>query len=179
MRRLLIALLATPLVAATPESSPADLERALAGHWAGTLGYKDYQSGDISKLEVKTEIRAGADGVTVVRVSEFDEGPGRAPAFITSASLYDPMAGTVSIATLRKGRRAELATDRLRVAAFADATHWTIVDEADSRDDDKPAKLRVTEMRDGDRLTATKEAMPEGATTFAFRNVTELTRTGN
>ena len=167
------------LAAAAPAPTAATLETGLAGHWTGTLGYRDYQSNTLFKLKMKSEIRVVGDGVSTVRVSEFDEGPGRTPAYITSASLYDPAAATVSTATLRKGRAAELAAERLRVAVYADATHWTVVAEEDGSDDDKPAKLRVTEVRDGDRLTATKEVMPVGAAVWAFRNVTELVRVGD
>lgn len=172
-------IIAAVLTAAAPAPTAVKLETGLAGQWAGTLGYRDYQSNTLFKLKVKTQIRVAGDGVSAVRVSEFDEGPGRTPAYITSASLYDPAAGTVSIATLRKGRVAELVTDRLRVNAYADAAHWTVVDEVDSVDDGKPAKLRVTQVRDGDRLTATKEVMPAGTSAWAFRNVTELVRVGD
>ena len=162
---------------ATP-SAPA-LELALAGHWTGTLGYRDYQSNTLFRLKVSTEVRAVGDGVTLVRVSEFDEGPGRTPAFITSASLYDPAASTVTTASLRKGRAVEAATETLRVAAYGDATHWTVIAEIDGKDDNTPARLRVTEIRDGTWLTATKEVMPMGTSAWAFRNVTELVRVGD
>jgi len=176
----LLALAAAPPPAA-PSAAPSApaLELTLAGHWTGTLGYRDYQSNTLFRLKVNTEIRAIGDGVTLVRISEFDEGPGRTPAFITSASLYDPAASTVTTAGLRKGRAVEAATEALRVAAYTDATHWTVIAETDGEDDNKPARLRVTEVRDGDKLTATKEVMPVGAAVWAFRNVTELVRVGD
>ena len=52
--------------------------------------------------------------------------------------------------------------------------------EADGSDDDKPARLRVTETRDGDALLAVKEVLPAAATDgkWRFRNQTRLTRAG-
>lgn len=162
--------------AAAPVPTAAELERGLAGNWRGTLGYRDYQTDKLFELAVETEIRAVPDGATVLRISRFDEGPRRDPVYIVTADLHDSAAGTVASTTLRKGRAAELGTHRLSVAKFTDVTHWTILEEEDGRDDDRPARLRVTEVRDGDRLTATKEVLPEGATSWAFRNVTKLER---
>ncbi len=179
MRLARLAMLGLLAIAAAPAPTPASLERALAGRWMGTLGYRDYQSNAVSELAVKTEIRALADEVTVLRTSEFDEGPRKSPVIIASASLHDPAASTVTTATLRKGRAVEVSTERLRVATYADATHWTVVGEEDGSDDNKPAKLRVTEVRDGDTLTATKEVMPQGTAAWAFRNLTKLSRIGD
>ena len=162
-----------------PVPTPVLLDTALAGHWAGTLGYRDYQTNALVKLKIKTAVRAVADGVTTIRASEFDEGSGRTPAFITNIALYDAAAATVSSVSARKGQPIEVSTDQLRVAEFTDATHWTIVAERDGSDNDKPAKLRTTERRNGDRLTATEDVMPAGTTAWAFRNVTELTRKGD
>lgn len=166
------------LTAAAPAPPPADLERALAGRWTGTLGYRDYQSNQLFTLKVDTEIRTLPDGATTIRVSTFDEGVRREPAVITSASLYDLKAGSVTVATLRKGRAVEVATTPLTVTAYADREHWTIVAEADGEDGDKPARLRTTEVRDGATLTATKEVRSAGAAEWRFRNVTTLSRVG-
>lgn len=171
-------LLAMPAIAAPAAAPPpAELERGLAGRWAGTLGYRDYQSDKLFELPVRSEITALPDGVTVLRVSTFDDGPKVGAVIITTASLHDPKAGTVTSASLRKGRTVETGTERLTVTAFTDATHWTVVAEEDGSDDDKPALLRVTEVRDGDTLTATKEVQPKaGDGRWQFRNVTKLTR---
>ncbi|KPF70894.1 hypothetical protein IP88_11230 [alpha proteobacterium AAP81b] len=179
MRPVLAACLALALAAAAPPPTPdaAALERGLAGRWAGTLSYRDYQSNKLEEIPLRTEITALPDGVTVLRVATFDDGPKVGDVTITTASLYDPKAGTVTSATLRKGNALETGTERLRVTAFTDATHWTIVAEEDGSDDDKPALLRVTEVRDGDTLTATKEVQPKpGDGKWQFRNRTLLRR---
>ncbi|GGE17902.1 hypothetical protein GCM10011529_25520 [Polymorphobacter glacialis] len=162
------------LIAAGPVPDAAALHAGLAGRWTGSLGYRDYQTDKMSEIAVKTEIRALPDGVTVLRISEFDDGPRVGAVFITTASLHDSKAGTVSSATLRKGNSVEIETETLAVTAYVDAAHWTIVAEADGSDDDKPARLRVTEVRDGLLLTATKDVQPKGTATWAFRNRTLL-----
>ena len=178
--RLVLALLAVPIAtgaAAAPPPPPAILEAGLAGMWHGALGYRDYQSNALFELAVDTDIRAVPDGGTVVRVSKFDEGPNKVPAFITTASLFTPD-GMVTAATLRAGRAVELATDRVTVAAFVDVTHWTMRYEEDGVDGGEPAMLRVTETRAGDGLLTVKEVLPASATdgVWRFRNQTRLTR---
>lgn len=179
MKQLALALLLAMPAVAAPVAAPAaaELERGLAGRWAGTLGYRDYQSDRLFEIPVRSEITALPDGVTLLRVSTFDDGPRVGNVIITTASLHDPAAGTVTSATFRKGRAVETGTERLTVTAFADATHWTVVAEQDGSDDDKPALLRITEVRDGDTLTATKEVQPKGGDgRWQFRNRTKLTR---
>lgn len=164
-------------VAAAGTPAPADLETGLAGNWTGSLGYRDYQSDKLFELALKTEIRTLPDGVTVLRISTFDDGPKTGFVTITTASLHDRAAGTVTSASLRKGRKVETDTETLTVAAYTDPAHWTIRAEQDGEDDDKPALLRITEVRDGDTLTATKEVQPKGsAKGWQFRNVTKLVR---
>ena len=113
----------------------------------------------------------------MVRVSRFEEGPNKAPAFITTASLFTT-SGTVTEATLRAGRPVELATDRVSVSAFTDLTHWMMRYEEDGVDGGAPAKLRVTETRNGEALLTVKEVLPASATdgVWQFRNQTRLTR---
>lgn len=175
-------LLATVILAATQPAfaaapTPATIEAGLAGKWHGALGYRDYQSNELFELAVDTDIRALDDSATVIRVSVFDEGPKKAPALITTASLFTP-AGTVTAATLRAGRPVELATDHVTVSAFTDPTHWTMRYEEDGVDGGQPARMRVTETRTGDALLTVKEVLPASATdgVWQFRNQTRLTR---
>ena len=77
------------LIAAGPVPDAAALHAGLAGRWTGSLGYRDYQTDKMSEIAVKTEIRALPDGVTVLRISEFDDGPKVGAVFITTASLHD------------------------------------------------------------------------------------------
>jgi hypothetical protein len=177
---MLLALLAFVVAAAPVKPAPPDaaaLHAGLAGPWRGTLGYRDYQTNRMSRLPMVSDIRALPDGVTVLRISTFDDGPGTGAVIITTASLHDRKAGSVTSVSLRKGRPVETGTELLALTAYVDPEHWTLTAEEDGSDNDKPALLRVTEMRDGNRLTATKEVQPkDGPSGWQFRNITVLER---
>jgi hypothetical protein len=176
----MITLLSAFLLAATTTvPTPAVLEAGLVGRWQGNLSYRDYQTDKLQEIPVTTRIEAMGDGVTTLRVSTFDDGPKTGDVIITTASLFDPTAGTVTSASLRKGRTAELSTARTSVTSFTDETHWKILNEEDGEDNDKPALIRITEERDGDLLTETKEVQPKGGKgDWQFRNRTNLVRQG-
>ena len=173
---LLLALAAGPAFAQTPPS-PTDLRAGLAGDWTGALGYRDYQSDRLFEIPVRTTIEALPDGATIVRRSLFDDGPAN-PVWITTVSLDDPEAGASTSASFRRGRAPELSTETMRVEAWRDPEHWTIVYSQTGEDDDAPADIRVTETRAGDDLTAVKDVRPVGAgeDAWRFRNQTRLTR---
>lgn len=173
---LALALLSLQAGSVPPAPTPAALEAGLAGRWQGSLGYRDYQSNRLEEIPMQTRIEALPDGATIIRVSSFDDGPRVGDVFITTASLFDTKAGQVTSASLRRGRKVEAQAEQVRVASVTDATHWTLVYEADGSDDDKPARLRTTEVRDGDVLTATKEVLPKGTADWQFRNRSRLTR---
>ena len=167
------------LLAAAPAPAapdPVSLEAGLAGRWQGTLGYRDYQSDKLQEIPMATRIEALPDNATIIRISSFDDGPKVGNVYITTATLFDSKAGTAASVTLRRGRPLEPQTEHVRVINHSDPAHWTITYEADGTDDDKPARLRTTQVRDGDLLTATKEVQPTGSTTWQFRNRSRLTR---
>ncbi|CAM3145700.1 DUF1579 domain-containing protein [Sphingomonas antarctica] len=176
---LLAGALAGAPMAATLSPAPAVLQAGLAGKWVGALGYRDYQSDKLFELAVKTEILALPDTVTVLRISAFDDGPKVGQVYITSASLYDSTGGTVTTASLRKGRPVENETDRVSTQRFTDAAHWTVIYERAGEDGDKAAQIRTTETRDGDVVIAVKEVMPAGTVTWRFRNQTRLAKAAN
>ena len=166
--------------AATAPPSAASLRSGLAGRWTGALGYRDYQTDELFELPVTTTIVQVADGVTQVRTSLFDDGPGN-PVWITSVSLLDAAAGTVTSASWRAGRPVEPVTERVSVADWRDDQHWTLVYDSLAEDDNQPAEIRVTETRDGDGLMSVKTVRPVGGddSAWRFRNQTRLTRTGD
>ncbi|MBC7495639.1 MAG: hypothetical protein H7243_00545 [Sphingomonadaceae bacterium] len=178
MLPILIALAAIALPSGILTPTPAALESGLAGRWRGALGYRDYQSNKLEELPVETEIRAVGDGVSVVRIAKFDDGPKTGTVTITTAALYDDKAGTVSEVSLRKGRPVEVATEHVAVTARIDATHWTLSYTEDGQDNDAPARLRITETLTGDTLLSVKEVLPATATdgVWRFRNQTRLAR---
>lgn len=160
MRRPLPVAAALPLLMALSPLPPVNLATAIAsqvGTWEGELQYRDYQADKWFGLPVKVEIRDGGDGVTQVRVADFDDGPRVGNVRITSVTMLGKDGTTAFTGTFRKGRDAELSSAKLTLAGAADAAHWTIVSDEQSTDDDRPARIRVTTVRDGDMLTATKE----------------------
>jgi len=174
----LFAVAVTSPAAAQTLPAPAILQAGLAGSWTGALGYRDYQSNKLFELAVQTKIEAVSDGATVLRVSSFDDGPKVGFVYITTASLYGPRPGSVTSVTLRKGRAVEVVTDRVTTTTYTDALHWTVQYERDGTDGDQPARIRITETRDGETVLAIKEVMPSAEATkgWQFRNQTRLTK---
>jgi hypothetical protein len=80
------------------------LERTLEGHWRGALEYRDYQSNQAFELPMDTAIANGPDGVTVTRVTSFDDGPKAGLVYITTVSLFDATGGQATSGMFRKGR---------------------------------------------------------------------------
>jgi len=174
----LLVLVLTPVAAlAQGQPTATELRLGLVGRWSGALGYRDYQTDQLFEIPVTTTIATPGDGATLVRQSLFDDGPDK-PVWITSVSLDDPTAGTSTSASFRAGNTPDLSTESVRVAAFRDPTHWTVIYSQTAEDDDQPADIRVTETRDGDSLLEVKEVRPVGAdlTAWRFRNQTRLTR---
>lgn len=171
---MLALLAAITIAAATP--TPAQLQAGLAGKWTGALGYRDYQTDKLEEIPVATEFRSVGDGVTIIGVSTYDDGPRVGLVYITSVQQFAGDKATT--ATARKGRTMELATDAVAVTRYVDDTHWTIVASRDGTDDDKPARLRTTETRDGDSLLSIKEVLPASASDgkYVYRNQRRLTR---
>lgn len=167
-----------------PLTAPVDLVAARAsmvGAWQGTLEYRDYSADRWFGIPVKTRISDQGDGATTIRACDFDDGPKVGNVRITSVELLDAAAGTVSVGTFRKGRVAEVTTYAIRIAPGSrDATHWTIVEETAGRDDDRPATLRLTTVRNGDTIETLKEVdfLDDDASQWLVRNRTRLTRMG-
>ena len=168
-----------------PPTAPLDLAGArasLTGAWEGDLEYRDYTADKWFGIPVKTRIADQGDGATTIRSSDFDDGPKIGNVRITSVELFDAAAGTVSVGNFRKGRSAEITTYAIRLdPASRDARYWTVIEEAMGKDDDRPATLRLTTVRDGDQLETLKEVdfLDDQAQEWLVRNRTRLTRTGN
>lgn len=183
---LTLALVATGLVAETPAITLAQARDSQVGRWEGKLEYRDYQADEWFGLPVKVEVRDGGDGVTQLRVADFDDGPQTGIVRITSVSMLLPKASdsdglTEYTATFRKGRAAELGSAQLALTAGADAAHWVLVSTETARDDDRPARIRVTMTRDGDTLVALKEVdfSDDAQEAWLVRNRETLRRVGD
>jgi hypothetical protein len=171
-------------VGAAPPPVPLTLSDALQsqlGEWSGSLEYRDYSADRWFGLPVKVSIRDGGDGVTQVRVADFDDGPKVGIVRITTISMIGEDRKTEYSSSFRKGQMPEVSSTRLTLTRATDAAHWTIISESEDRDDDRPARIRVTLTRDGDRMTSLKEVdfSDDKSESWLQRNRQTLTRIGN
>jgi hypothetical protein len=163
MRRLTILIvvatfLAAPSLAAAAPPDLAAARGSLSGRWVGQLEYLDYSANQWFGIPVTTSIEDQGDGATMIRKSDFDDGPKVGMVRITTVELFDAAKSSVATGTFRKGRTAEIVTYTARLASTSiDATHWTMIEETRSLDDSRPATLRLTTVRDGDTLQTLKE----------------------
>ena len=154
-----------------------DALRSTVGQWEGKLEYRDYQADRWFGLPVKVEVRDGADGVTLIRVADYDDGPATGIVRITTVSMLTDDGTRQSSATFRKGRPVETETAVLELASVRDATRWTLVETIAGKDDDRPATLRYTTVREGPTLVTLKEVdfSDDQKTEWLTRNRTTLT----
>lgn len=170
--------------AAAAPDAPVDLaaaRAALAGNWEGKLEYLDYGANKWFGIPVKTMVEDQGDGVTMLRKSDFDDGPAVGNVRITTVELLDPAKATVAVGTFRKGRDAEISVYTLRFEGTPkDPTHWTILEEVKAQDDDRPAMLRLTTVRNGDSLETLKQVdfLDDDKQEWITRNRTRLQRVG-
>ena len=179
---ILLLAIATPVTAQPAPIDVAAARASLAGKWEGSLEYLDYGANKWFGIPVKTLVEDQGDGVTIIRKSDFDDGPKVGNVRITSVELYDPAAGTVSTGTFRKGRAVEVYSYKARMeGAPVDATNWTMVEESIGKDDDRPATLRLTTTRKGDSIETVKQIdfQDDDKAEWITRNRTRLTRTAD
>ena len=190
MIALLLAAALAPQAPATTSPAPAaastvapvtiaSARQSLVGQWQGKLEYRDYQADKWFGLPVKVAVRDGGDGVTLIRVSDFDDGPKTGIVRITSVSILDGARETT--ATFRKARKPDLATATLALGcASKDATHWTLVETETATDDNRPATIRLTTVRDGGKLVTLEEVdfTDDTKAEWLVRNRTTVKRMG-
>ena len=175
-------MLLAAFVPASAFAAPVDLAAArqsLVGQWEGSLEYRDYSADKWFGIPVKTAIEDQGDGVTIIRKSDFDDGPKIGNVRITTVELYDATKGMVTSGTFRKGRTPELSAYAVRLSEVPlDAQHWTMIEESDGMDDNRPARLRLTTVRSGDSLQTLKEVdfLDDKKDEWLARNRTKLTR---
>ena len=178
-------LLFAVLLAPVPAGTPLTLAAARAsevGRWRGKLEYRDYRADRWFGLPVTVSVGDGGDGVTQIRVADFDDGPKAGIVRITTVSMLLRDGASESSVSFRRNNTPELTTARLALKSGAsDATHWTVVSEEAGTDNDRPARIRVTATRTGDTLTKLKEVdfTDDAAQSWLTRNRTTLTRLGD
>jgi hypothetical protein len=178
---LYIALLGSPILAATPEDATqaAAMLAGTAGQWSGELQYRDYQSDSWQGIPMTVAVVAQPDGVTTVRTAQFDDGPPTGIVTITTMGMVDVAATGFNYVGYRRLRAPDSGSAQISdVRAGSDATHWTIVTIENRLDGNSMAQVRETTTRDGDRLTTLKEVNPtdDNADTWLPRNRTILQR---
>ncbi len=172
-----------PLV--MPANAPVDVAAArasLSGNWQGTLEYLDYTADKWFGIPVTTRIEDQGDGATTIRKSDFDDGPKVGIVRITSAELLDAAAGIVTVGTFRKGRSVEVVSYAVRIAGTpTDIRQWTMIEEVAAKDNNRPAALRITTIRNGDTTESLKEIdfLDDEKSEWISRNRTKLTRIGD
>jgi hypothetical protein len=175
-------LLLAAFVPASAFAAPVDIavaRQSLVGAWEGRLEYRDYTADKWFGIPVKTVIEDQGDGATMIRKSDFDDGPKVGNVRITSVELYDAAKNVLTTGTFRKGRTPELSSYTVRLTGAAtDAANWTMIEESDAMDDDRPARLRLTTVRKGDSLQTLKEVdfLDDKKDEWLARNRTTLTR---
>lgn len=179
---LALAMLSVSSPAAAQTSPPVDLAAARAsmvGAWSGSLEYLDYTANKWFGIPVKVQIEDQGDGATIIRKADFDDGPTVGNVRITTVELLDAAKAKVSVGTFRKGRAAEVSVYDARLDGTAkDAKHWTMIEEVKAEDDNRPAMLRLTTIRDGDTVTTLKQVdfLDDTKAEWISRNRTKLTR---
>jgi hypothetical protein len=174
---LTVSLVSVPVIAAPVDIAAA--RQSLVGKWEGSLEYRDYTADKWFGIPVKTAIEDQGDEATIIRKSDFDDGPKVGNVRITSVELYDVAKGVITAGSFRKGRTPELSTYAVRLSGVAvDVTNWTMVEEADGMDDNRPARLRLTTVRKGDSLQTLKEVdfLDDKKDEWLSRNRTTLMR---
>lgn len=180
----MITLILPTLLAAAAPAAPApaiDIATARAslnGSWEGSLEYLDYSANKWFGIPVKTTVEDQGDKATTIRKSDFDDGPTVGNVRITTVELFDPAKGSLAVVAFRKGRDVEVTTYTLRLLSAQDSTHWTMVEETRSKDDNRPATLRLTTTRDGDKIETLKQVdfLDDSKSEWVTRNKTRLVR---
>ena len=173
---------ATPQPAAPATIDLAQARASLEGRWQGKLEYLDYSANKWFGIPVTTNVEDQGDKATIIRRSDFDDGPSVGNVRITTVELFDATKATVAVGTFRKGREPEISVYTARLEGAAnDATHWTILEEAKATDDDRPAMLRLTTIRNGNSVESLKQIdfLDDGKSEWVTRNRTRLIRMSN
>lgn len=165
----------------TPEAPAVTIVQAraaLAGRWTGKLEYRDYQADRWFGLPVTVTIETVDGGRTLIRKAAFDDGPTTGTVWIVTTSLFDPASGREQSASFRAGRATTIESSTGRLASATDAEHWTLIDESNGTDDNRPARIRETTRRDGATMVTLKEVdfTDDTTETWLTRNRTTLVR---
>ncbi|MEM1071454.1 MAG: hypothetical protein AAGH71_01340 [Planctomycetota bacterium] len=159
------------------ESDAAIITRSMDGEWAGVLEYANYSDGRRVEIPMAVEQEASAIAPVVLRHVTFTD-PGK---IIESGEIVaiDAQSRTLSIRSMSGGDdEGDGELWAVEAAEIADPDDWSLVLERDGRDDNRPARLRLTQrMLDG-KLSSRKEVdyTDDDGEAFVFRNEFRLER---
>ncbi|MDJ0905768.1 MAG: hypothetical protein QNI96_07095 [Woeseiaceae bacterium] len=166
-----VLLVVAPLASANEQIMEAF--RSTIGSWEGELYYLDYQSGQRFGIPMRAEVEATPDGATLIRNLTWTD-PGNL-VYAVVLSTIDRDTGELVEAYFRNGKAEYLRYDMAR-ANIESATKWKIEFEQDGTDANRPARIRITTERDGNRLTGKKSVrfLDEDSEQFFERNGSDL-----
>ena len=164
-------LLTAPLTSASEQVMEA--LRSTVGSWDGELYYLDYQSGQRFSIPMQAGIEATPDGATLISRLTWTD-PGNL-VHAVALSTIDRDTGELVEANFRDGKAEYLRYD-LASAEIESDTRWSIKFEQDGTDDNRPARIRITVERDGDRITSSKSVrfLDDDGGEYFERNGTDL-----
>ncbi len=147
--------------------------RSTIGSWDGELYYLDYQSGQRFSIPMRAVIEATPDGATLIRNLTWTD-PGNLVHAVVLSTI-DRDTGELVEAYFRNGKAEYLRYDTARVN-IESQTKWKLEFEQDGTDDNRPARIRITAERDGNRLTGSKSVrfLDDDSGEFFERNGSDL-----
>jgi len=172
MKKLIALLLIIPSLVQADGHATSVL-KASAGTWEGELYYLDYQTGQRFGIPMRIDAELTLDGATLVRRLTFTD-PGNL-VHAVNLSTVDRDTGELVEAYFREGK-GEMNRYEIVSTDFSDEANWELVYEQDGIDDDRPARIRHTILRDGISMTSSKEVrfLNDEDGEFFLRNGTEL-----
>ena len=141
--------------------------RTLAGHWAGTLTYKDYRD-PARRVTLPTllDVTYERDSAALRLVFTYDDGPGKT-VFSYDRFAFDDAGTIMTWDDTAAARPQTFSVKEYRVDTTAAVAY--LVAETEGEDDDKPATLRETITIARDSVRVLKTVRPRGGE-FGFRH---------
>ena len=157
-------------------SANEEIARVLSGasgNWEGELYYLDYQSGQRFGIPMRADVDITPDGATQIRHLTWTD-PGNL-VYAVNLTTIDRDTGELVEAFFRDGR-GEYMRYEIASVTYSSDTDWQLVYEHDGKDDNRPARIRHTIARDGERMTSTKSVsfLDDDGGEFFERNGSDL-----
>lgn len=149
---------------------------ALDGAWSGTLGFRDDQTDAWIKLGVDVDVAADREAGFVAVHTALDQGDNAERS--SSVRLFDAIADVLVDVELG-ARDAPIALQRRTFVSqgIEGPGRWTLVLKRDGLEDGRPAAIRETLERDGDRYVERKEVRYDEGGAWTLRSELSLART--